>query len=378
MTSRPAAGPTVVHLFSGDLWAGAEVMIFHLLHELHTQGGLSLVAFALNDGVLARRLGAIGVEVFVLPEARHSFAGLASHAYRLLQRRRVALIHSHRYKENVLATILSRALGVRSLVSTLHGLPEPTGTAPPDRLVDRLKRTADYETLKRCFTRVVAVSHEMKRTLVSTYRFRPERVEVIANGIPPVESPASFRPRAGRTLHVGTLARLVPVKDLELFLRVSAEIRRRDRNVHFSIAGDGPERGVLRRRAEELQVADEMAFLGHVPDASVYVRSLDLYLNTSKHEGLPLSVLEAMALGTPVVAPKVGGIPEVVTHGTDGLLVEGRDPASFAAACLRILSDDDTRHRLGAGARQTVVDRFASVTMAKAYHQLYLCLCGPS
>jgi glycosyltransferase involved in cell wall biosynthesis len=134
----------------------------------------------------------------------------------------------------------------------------------------------------------------------------------------------------------------------------------------------------LCRRAEELQLADDVEFLGEVPDPSGYVRSLDLYLNTSRHEGLPLSVLEAMALGTPVVAPKVGGIPEVVTHAADGLLVDGRDPVSFAEACLRILSDDDARRRLGTNARRTVADRFASVTMAKAYHRLYLRLCGPS
>jgi glycosyltransferase involved in cell wall biosynthesis len=378
MASQPGAGPTVVHLFSGDLWAGAEVMIFHLLRELHARSGLSLIALALNDGVLSRKLGAIGVEVHVLSEARYSFARLTYNAYRLLRCRQVNLIHSHRYKENLLATVLSPTLGVRRLVSTLHGLSEPASTTSPDRLVDRLKRAVDYEMLRRCFTRVVVVSEEMRRTLVSTYRFKPERVEVIVNGIPPADSPSSFRPRAGRTLHVGTLARLVPVKDLELFLRVAAEIKRRDENVHFSIAGNGPEQSALCRRAEELQLADDVEFLGEVPDPSGYVRSLDLYLNTSRHEGLPLSVLEAMALGTPVVAPKVGGIPEVVTHAADGLLVDGRDPVSFAEACLRILSDDDARRRLGTNARRTVADRFASVTMAKAYHRLYLRLCGPS
>ena len=80
-----------------------------------------------------------------------------------------------------------------------------------------------------------------------------------------------------------------------------------------------------------------------MPDPMPYYQSLDLYLNTSLHEGIPLSILEAMACGKPVVAPKVGGIPEIISHEENGVLIEAREPKKIADSCLRLMQDEDLR-----------------------------------
>ena len=107
------------------------------------------------------------------------------------------------------------------------------------------------------------------------------------------------------------------------------------------------------------------------PDPFPYYQSLDLYLNTSRHEGIPLSVIEAMACGTPVVSSAVGGIPEIVTHGEHGFLVEGRDAGPFAARCISLMGDDPLRRIMGERASAWARSHFSAPAMARAYRSLY-------
>jgi glycosyltransferase involved in cell wall biosynthesis len=368
MTGRPSA--TVVHIFSGDLWAGAEVAIFNLLKQLREAPELSLVALALNEGTLAERLRGLGIETYVVPEAALSFPALLLATCRRLAKRRIDIIHSHRYKENLLAFLVAKSIGARSLVSTLHGLSEPAAgeTRPAGRT--RLKSRLDYCILRHGFDRVVAVSAEMKRVLVRRYGYRESRVAVIHNGIPLAEpaAPTASSP----VLHIGSVGRLEPVKRFDLFLEVAALVRAGNRRVRFSILGDGPLRGELAAKARVLNVDDCVDFLPAVPDPRGFYRSLDIYLNTSLHEGLPLSILEAMAFTAPVVAPNVGGIPEIVSEGIEGMLVDGSEPRPFARACMALLADSGLRAAMGERARTRVQNEFRDTQMAAAYRTLYL------
>ena len=104
---------------------------------------------------------------------------------------------------------------------------------------------------------------------------------------------------------------------------------------------------------------------------SDFYKGLDLYINTSLHEGFPMSVLEAMSHGLPVVAPIEGGIKEVVTDGLQGFLIEGRDPKRFAQKCLAIYQDKYMRQRMGAASREKVAREYSIETMAEKYYELY-------
>jgi glycosyltransferase involved in cell wall biosynthesis len=181
------------------------------------------------------------------------------------------------------------------------------------------------------------------------------------------------RHRTGRAdeFHVGTVGRTVPVKDFQLFLDIAAELRKRSKLVRFSILGDGPLTRQLMDKAKALNVADGLQFVPPRPDPTSYYQSLDLYLNTSIHEGIPISVLEAMAIGLPVVAPRVGGIPEMIDHEQHGLLVDSRRVGDFADACTRLIEDEGLRTKLGDGAFHRVRDRFKSEEMARAYKRVY-------
>jgi glycosyltransferase involved in cell wall biosynthesis len=373
---QPVSGLTVCHVFSGDLWAGAEVAIFNLLSCLNENPRLRVLAVSLNEGELTDRLRGAGIATHVIPEARHGWVGILGRATRALRGTGVTILHSHRYKENVLAWLLAKRLGIRELVTTMHGMQEAPTTSRGQVLRARCRSGLDDFVLRRFFSAVVAVSDEMKRTLVSGHGFREDQVEVIRNGgrFPRRTS----TPRAsGEPLHIGTVARMVPVKGLELFLDAAALLRRQAPGVRFSILGDGPLREPLLRRAEALGIADCTEFLAPRPDAFAYYESLDVYVNTSLHEGLPLSIVEAMACGRPIVSAAVGGIPEIVTHGEHGFLLEGRDASRFADSFLALVRDESLRVAMGGRAAATAHSQLSAPTMADAYRRLYeRCVAG--
>ena len=147
------------------------------------------------------------------------------------------------------------------------------------------------------------------------------------------------------------------------------------REISFVLAGDGPERVALEKAIDECGVAVRFALKGHLEDMDAFYRGLDLYLNTSVHEGIPMTILEAMARGLPVIAPQVGGIGEIIEDGVEGFLVSNRDPKAFAEKCL-LLQDVELRQRMGQAARAKVERDFSAEHMARKYYQLYRELAG--
>jgi glycosyltransferase involved in cell wall biosynthesis len=366
---------TVLHIFSGDLWAGAEGVIFNLLERLKDEPDVNVVALSLNEGILTSKLRHAGIETYVISEAENSFGTILPKAVRILRTRRIGIIHSHGYKANLLAFLLAKFTAVKCLVTTLHGLCEPPIQGPIGEKGTHLQIKLDYFITNHFFNRIVAVSREIKNVLVQRYGFNQDTVDVIHNGIAVPPGLPSSRSSAAGKFHIGTVGRMMPLKDFNLFLEVAAAVKKQADNVRFSILGDGPLRSELIRKSAELKIADCVEFLGAKADPFPYYKSLDLYLNTSVHEGIPLSILEAMALGRAVVAPGVGGIPEIISHGEDGLLVDGRSPGEYAQLCLKLMEDRDLRTNIGNRAAKKVATYFSSSRMAASYLQLYTQSC---
>lgn len=362
---------TVLQICSGDLWAGAEVMAYRLACRLAEIPDVRVVALILNEGTLAGKLREQGIETRVIPERGENLPTIVWEAYRAFHGRPPDLIHTHRYKEDLVGFLLAKLMGVKCLVATVHGLPElPRSGRAGGRPVP-WKVRFDHFLLRFAFRTVVAVSEEMQEALVGGWGLPPERITVIHNGIelPPDTGTGPWS--AGRPFRIGTVGRFVPVKDFDLFLETAALVARRSPAVRFSLLGGGPLLEALRGKAAQLGISHLVDFMAPVSDPLPYYRSLDLYLCTSHHEGIPLSVLEAMACGKPVVASRVGGIPEIVTGEAEGQLVPTRRPDDYADACLALIADPDRRGTMGRAARERVRSRFSDVMMAGSYVELY-------
>ena len=365
VTGKPAV--KVCHLVSGDLWAGAEVMDYCLLKGLKAFPDVDLSAIVLNHGRFADEVRKLGIPVNVVDETRLRFPQILRRVREILQAAGPNVVHSHWYKANLLVYLASRRGQTISLVSTQHGMPEFFG-----RRVD-IKYSAlhrfNFFVLSRYFQGTVAVSNEVRRALTERHGFDESRTFVIYNGTEPCDG--ALPDRSGGRFTIGSSGRFFPVKDFPLMVEIAREIAKYEAGIRFELAGTGPEK---ERIAEMVRLHGlDRTFLlrGFLSEVSGFYRGLDLYLNTSRHEGIPMSVLEAMAHGLPVVAPDVGGLKEILDDGVHGFLVKGRDPRSFAERCMLLYRDDALRQRMGLAAKARIETVFSNDRMARDYHELY-------
>ena len=168
-----------------------------------------------------------------------------------------------------------------------------------------------------------------------------------------------------------TLARLIPAKGVQYLLQAISRLGRSFPTLKLVICGDGPFKGILLELAEKLGLSSKVIFTGFRTDALSLLQAADMFVLPSLSEGLPLSILEAMALGKPVVATRVGGIPEVIDHGKTGWLVPPGNAGALAATLQRALSGGAATLMMAQRARQTVLRRFSIDETVNSWRRLY-------
>jgi glycosyltransferase involved in cell wall biosynthesis len=194
---------------------------------------------------------------------------------------------------------------------------------------------------------------------------RTGAVRAIRVGVEPFEVPPRERDPLRR--RIGTIARLDPVKRIDDLLRALAQLP----GVVLEIVGDGRDRARLTALAESLGVADRTRFAGWSDDPRAWLGRWDAFVLASEVEGPSLVVLDAMLAQVPVIATRVGSIPDAIVHDRTGLLIEVGDPDGLAAAVRRLLGDDELARRLGIAARERVLADFDVTGMARAFEALY-------
>lgn len=142
-------------------------------------------------------------------------------------------------------------------------------------------------------------------------------------------------------------------------------------DITFELAGEGPERSVLESMIQHFGLQERFTLNGHQYDMDAFYQGIDIYLNTSVHEGIPMTILEALARGIPVIAPAVGGIKEIITNGVEGFLIESRNPNDFAEKCLLLQKNRALREKMSRAARLRAEQAFSAEMMADKYYRLY-------
>lgn len=378
---RRAAMVRVCHLASGDLWAGAEAHIAHLLPELAKQRGVRLHAILLNEGLLAERLRESDIPVSVFSEEKLSTPGVLRAVVARLRDTYTELLHTHGYKQNILGAVAGKLANVRWVVRTEHGVNEAIPGWAGLRL--RVYQALDELAAYHC-SAMVAVSDHLAEQWRSTLKGRGPKITVVRNGVrlqPDVPPTIIARTRArlgiGRDqILFGFLGRMVPVKGLSDLIEAAALLHRREPRSAFVLAGDGPLRTTLEVTADELGLRGIVRFLGFTPDPGEVLAALDVFVLPSLGEGVPMALVEALALGKPVIATAVGGVAELLSSGVHALLVRPGAPAALAEACERLIADPALRLSLGRQARLLVEDRLTAGHMAAHVHNLYVGLAG--
>lgn len=362
----------ICQILSGDLWAGAEVMAYNLIKTLaKTLPPDNLHIVLLNHGRLADELQGLQIAVTILDEQQYSFRRLMFETRRIVQGFRPNIIHAHRYKENILALLSAKPAGNVPVVATQHGMPE--STRDPQGLKQLLLRKTLLWIQARFLNRVVCVSHDLKENMIHHLGFTPEKLNVIHNGIE--LDPSESKPAAQDIGHrFGSAGRLFPVKDYPFFVEIARAVIHYNANARFMLAGDGPEKEKICQKIAQNDLKEHFVLLGHLDNMSSFYSGLDVYVNTSIHEGIPMSILEAMSHGLPVIAPKTGGMVEIVRDGVEGFLVDGRSVDQFCMRCRQLLKDQNLLRQMGCAARKRVHDMFSVKVMTKQYLDLYAAL----
>jgi glycosyltransferase involved in cell wall biosynthesis len=231
----------------------------------------------------------------------------------------------------------------------------------------------------RLATKVIVVSHALHVSLKNSYRLGERQVTFIPNGInselycPDPLDRSRIQQELGLredNFVVGFSGRLDPVKNFVLLLQIFELCVKEDKRIRLMLIGDGPEKERIKILSQHRGFEEKIFFIGQTDNVLPYLRALDVFLLTSFKEQMPMSLLEAMSVGAPVVASRVGEIPHMVEDGKEGFLCELDDLPQHWAMRLLSLRNPERRRAMGTTARNTVIDRFQQKAMIESYHHL--------
>jgi glycosyltransferase involved in cell wall biosynthesis len=355
---------------------GAERHVSELAIELQKRGRAVTVACSAG-GVFEESLERAGVRVHVLvdvPVKRRVSLTYATALRRLVQKGCFDVAHAHLYGSTGAAALAMFASPL-PLIVTQHSEARWQGT----------RARAFNHWVNRQATHVIAVSESIRNMMVNRVGMMAERVTLIPNAVP-AQLPAlpcsdgrstlltvgsASRISGSRYCKVGVVARLVPEKGVALFLEAAAIVHQAEPGCRFKVAGDGALRGMLAELSGRLGIENCVEFCGLLPDARPFIGELDALVVPSLSEGAPLVTLEAMTAGVPVVATRVGGVPEQIGHEKEGLLVEPGDVPGMADACIRLIREPHLRSQLGEAGRLRTATQFSHARMVDRVISVY-------
>jgi glycosyltransferase involved in cell wall biosynthesis len=347
---------------------GAENMMIQLAAALRERGAEPILA-TLRPGWMTERAERLGLPVWVQPQRRGADPLWIARFARRLRRERIEIVHTHEFDMNTYGACAAGLARLPSL-ATLHGMQWG---------LERRSHLLAYRALYRDPRRLVSVSHDLARAVGPRLRRAPESIPVIHNGIampalPPAEQWSARREQARSQLGLPTdgpllvaVGNLYPVKDHATLLRALPALP----HVRAAIAGRGREEEPLRQLAAELGISERVHLLGLRDDIDRVLRAADVFVHPSRSEGLPLAILEAMATAVPIVATRVGGIPEAVLHGETGLLVPPAEPGLLAQAVRQVLESANRGAGLAREARARAEKEFSVDAMVRRYADVY-------
>jgi glycosyltransferase involved in cell wall biosynthesis len=363
-----------VHALIDNLGCGgAELLLAEFAEPARSEGIDLTVGYlmgSLGDEAV-RRLRHVGIEPELVPTSSMVGAQDLHRVRRHLSHAAPDVVHTHLGASDFLGAVAARSIGL-PVVSTLH---QAEWSAGSRRVSARLRLTALAR--RRCAGRIIAVSESARRAYLATGWDIPERVTVVHNGVADRPNPGGGR-AVRRELGiapdapvVGMVSTLRPEKCHEVAFASIVAVRSRFPDVRLLVAGDGPTRPRLDALAHE--VGDETVIMaGHRDDAMAVMDAADVLLHPSRIEAFPTVLLEAMAASVPIVAPAVGGIPEIMRDGEGGILLDPPpDPARVACALERLLGDPEVRRRMGAAGRRRFEGTFTLEPWTKGTRAVY-------
>ena len=363
----------VLHIGEGAHWAGIEAHLSALLGELRRMpeiDRLALIVF--NQGLLSQRIEAMGLETICLPRKRKFDWSVLRQITRIINTQKTSIIHTHGYLASIygmLATIFARQR--QHHIITLH-----QRAAEQVSWKMRLYVKTMMFMAKIMRVHFVAVSKDVRASVLQRISLHDDEITVIYNGIVCDDSSRMETDKAKMGLDpqkkaIGIVGRLVKGKGHHFFIRLSKALSEIREDLEFLIIGDGPLADEIRLNIKQMNMDGNIKMLGFRSDVIDYINCLDILTLCSDHEGIPYVVLEALKCRTPIVSTNVGGIPEVISSGYNGILTGHGDCEEMKSKILELLDRPSMLNMITQNGYDTLLNKFSTPKMAQETVALY-------
>ena len=341
--------------------AGAEIMCENLCYELREQGcDVTAVSLYTQHTPITDRLEAANIRVVYLGKKKGFDFSLFIRLWKLFQKEKPDVVHTHIYAARY-ALPVAVACGIPARIHTVHSLAQ-WEQVKAGKVVNGI--------MFRHFGAIpVALNKEVKETIQEVYSLPGQKIPVIFNGVNLSKCQIKHNYATKEAFTIIHIGRFMDVKNHSLLLHSFSRFVDHYPKARLQLIGEGELQHNMEQLAVEIGIAQEVYFAGLQSDIFPWLHQADVFILTSKYEGMPMTLIEAMGTGLPVIATKVGGIPDIITDGEEGILTES-DSEQIAAAMERMM-DVEFRQKCGKKARKKAIEQFAADTMAEKYIQLY-------
>jgi len=366
----------LLHLIETGGPGGAESVYLSLAQELPKRG-MEVHNILLKDGWLAGKIRAISSHCEIIPSKGSLDVVFVKQLMNYIRENEINIVHSHLFDANFYAALAAHFCQIPH-IGTEHG--DVHHHDKSGSRFEKIKVKTKLKILKHTKSVIVSVSKFTLEHLQHLISLPEERTPIVYNGIDgnrfKISRPKMTRIRrelgiAENELFIGTVGNLYPVKGQKYLLHAFHQTASNHPDVHLGLVGRGRLLDELKETTRQLQVPEKVHFLGFREDIPELLAAMDVFVLPSLSEGMPVSILEAMASRTPIIASEVGGIGEMITHNKNGLLVPPRNVEKLAESLHLLVSDPALRKDLAAAAYETFTARFEVGEMIRQYQRLY-------
>jgi len=360
----------IAHITFDMRIGGAERVIYHLVeHTDSSKYDVSVLCLEQPIGPFGLELQKKGYEVAACNRQPGFDISLVGAVRRFLIDEDIHVVHCHQYTPYIYGFLAGKLTG-RRVIFTEHGR-----FFPDER---KAKRVIINPLLSFFTNDITSISAATREALVRYENFPRSKIEIIYNGIDGSHGQASSKQETRKQLGIeedafvlGTVARLDPIKNHDMMIRVLKTIREKHPEVYLIIVGDGPERRRLERLVADLGLSSFVIFTGFREDTDLFYSVMDLFMLTSFSEGTAMTLLEAMACSLPCIVTNVGGNPEIVEDQRTGFIIPVNDEKALSDKISILMNDNVLRKQIGSAGRKRFEENFTVEKMVRAYEKLY-------
>jgi len=371
----------ILHIITDFSIGGAEKNLLSIVKNYDRSKFNIFVAYSF-DGELENEFRKTDVHFYKFQNTKLKFKSLQGFItvfklYKFIKKQKIDIVHTHLFVPYIWGGISAKLARVK-LINSVQNI--------RDIYVGKVYKYLRFlEKIYAKFTNTVVVYNQTTKEIIVSRGIDISKIEVIHGGVD-VSKLASYREsdlisiREKYLLYdsqiVGISGGLKPVKNHKLFLKAAAEVSKKIPDVKFVITGEGSEKEKLKILSSKLGLNDKIVFTGFVDDIYSVMAAFDIFILTSFSEGQPVIILEAMALGKPVIATAVGGVPELIKNGENGILVPSDDVRSLSVSIIDLLQNEHKRKKIALAGRKMVEDNYNIKQMVNQLERLYLKVFG--